>query len=203
MWERLKAVMGRQVDFCIKAGKKKVTPSSAWHCAAVPQPLGDCARRDAPESRCQPENSMLLLHLHKHVLSCFLYFFFFFFLHLVFIFFYFGQKIKSSYRKVMVDCSWLVMRPVNANTPDAVINSNCSSFQSHTHSVVRVTESDQCCYWRPDGLQGFCGCWRLYFYSWCVFYIKWCDVYLKQKKRRTRMLQCEELESALWLLHRG
>lgn len=47
------------------------------------------------------------------------------------------------------------MRSVNANAPVAVINSNCSSFRSCAHTVVRVTESDQCYYWRPDGLQGF------------------------------------------------
>lgn len=38
-------------------------------------------------------------------------------------------------------------------TQDAVANSNCSSFQSCTHTRVGVTESNQRDYWRSDGFQ--------------------------------------------------
>lgn len=65
------------------------------------------------------------------------------------------KKKKTSHRRVKVECGRLTMRSVNANAPVAVITSNCSSSRSCAHTVVRVTESDQCYYWRPDGLQGF------------------------------------------------
>lgn len=138
--------------------------SSTWRCAALCCTMLLCLccwetvhAGMLPEFWCRPQNcSMSLLRITFTSMCCLtLLLFFFYFLNIFHFCLVLVKKKKTSHRRVKVECSRLTMRSVNTNAPVAVINSNCSSSRSCAHTVVRVTESDQCYYWRPDGLQGF------------------------------------------------
>lgn len=156
-WEQLKAMTERQVDTEYKS--RKMWFLSPLCCTALcrhrtgPQLLGGTVgaqHTGAPEFKCRPENrSMLLLEISFTSMCCLIFIFF-----IISVFFYFGKKRRNT---VVTEGSRLSVagwwKDLWTLTLDAVANSNCSSFQSCTHTRVGVTESNQCDYWRSDGFQ--------------------------------------------------
>lgn len=125
-----------------------------WH-RTGPQLLGGTVgaqHTGAPEFQCHPENRSVLLWRIGFTSMCCLIFIFF----IISVFFHFGKK-KRRRDTVVTEGSRLSVagwwKDLWTLTQDAVANSNCSSFQSRTHTRARVTESNQRDYWRSDGFQ--------------------------------------------------